>query len=1036
MQVFAAKKVAPVLVFVVPFLTFVSASAHEGDFELLQLPYGAGFEATTVKFGQDPREAKVAYVVERAGTLTTEDGRQLLPPGTVLDRLSVNDAGEASLWLTLAKGVRLGTLPESHIAAIDSVFRGLLDDGNLCGLNIQVREDGGADEYRSLGSYLAPEAPSPAPEMPAMDIPPTEETPLFEPQTIGGPLANADGQPTGALSGVVVYCAAGHGWTAGTSSWRLQRGVTHSMIEDYGNIDQLNYFVHYLYNAGATVVPLRPVGYQYTEVVLDNDHAGVTFTGSWFDSTSASKYYDRDRATAPTSVPYRFANASATENATARYVPNLPKSDFWPVYTWVAHGTNRVPQLYRIHHSGGTAEVVIDHRRVGNGWIWLGTYHFEAGTQGWVEISNLSSVSGVVIADAIRFGFGMGSIRRTSANSLSGYPRDEECQRYWAQSELSTHAVGFSSTIWDSSDTDENDNVSAGLRWSAEMNAINFNNDRWRRVYLEFHTNAASGSAKGTVALYNTEPGTYTTNQVAFATLLGEKIEADMLALDDGFEYSWGVRNPNTYHASFSYGAINALRNNNQFDATLLEVAFHDNAEDAANLRSARVRDAVARSSTQALVSFLSNASLFPGTQVPAVYLPDPPERLRATHDGNGNIVLSWVPGPARPASPASGDPATGYKIYRSSNGYGFGNAMVVGNVTTVTLTDIPADTTVYLRVAATNAGGESMPTPTLAVRRPASGVARVLIVDGFDRVSRQQNIVQTNYAGTHDRPIARRVNSFDYIVQHARAMDAVGATFDSCVNEAVIAGAVNLKNYGTVVWILGEESSADRTFDTTEQSLVTSYLNDGGRLFVTGSEIGYELDNLGAGRSFYENVLGANYVSDSAGTYTVSGTGGILADVGTFNFDPAQGAPYDVNSPDRIAPQAGAQAILTYSGGSGGTAGIQYDSGTYRVVMFGFPFEAITSNDARIAIMQRVLEYLAPVSYCVPRADFDCDGDVDQDDFGHLQACLTGSLVPVTDPDCKDAMLNSDQYIDRFDVEIFKNCMSGQGVPANPDCM
>ena len=30
------------------------------------------------------------------------------------------------------------------------------------------------------------------------------------------------------------------------------------MIEDYGNIDQLNYFVQYAYNAGATVVPLPP----------------------------------------------------------------------------------------------------------------------------------------------------------------------------------------------------------------------------------------------------------------------------------------------------------------------------------------------------------------------------------------------------------------------------------------------------------------------------------------------------------------------------------------------------------------------------------------------------------------------------------------------------------------------------------------------------------------------------------------------------------------------------------------------------------
>jgi hypothetical protein len=85
---------------------------------------------------------------------------------------------------------------------------------------------------------------------------------------------------------------------------------------------------------------------------------------------------------------------------------------------------------------------------------------------------------------------------------------------------------------------------------------------------------------------------------------------------------------------------------------------------------------------------------------------------------------------------------------------------------------------------------------------------------------------------------------------------------------------------------------------------------------------------------------------------------------------------------------------------------------------------------------MQRVLNYLAPVTYCVPRADFDCDGDVDQDDFGHLQACLTGSGRPVTDPACQDARLNPDPYIDGADLELFRRCLTRPGEAADPDCM
>ena len=66
---------------------------------------------------------------------------------------------------------------------------------------------------------------------------------------------------------------------------------------------------------------------------------------------------------------------------------------------------------------------------------------------------------------------------------------------------------------------------------------------------------------------------------------------------------------------------------------------------------------------------------------------------------------------------------------------------------------------------------------------------------------------------------------------------------------------------------------------------------------------------------------------------------------------------------------------------------------------------------------------------------DFDGDGDVDQGDFGHFQACLTGSAVPITDPDCQDANLDGDTDVDQDDFSIFQQCLSGEGMPADPSC-
>ena len=164
------------------------------------------------------------------------------------------------------------------------------------------------------------------------------------------------------------------------------------MIEDLGNVDQMAFLVDYLFRAGATVVPLRPVGYQTNEVVLDNDDAGVTFEGDWSDSERCAVYFGK-----PGHVPYRQAATSKKETAHARYTPKIPEAGFYPVYAWTSSGGDRATdQLYRVKHAGGITEVTVNHRRVGNGLVYLGTYYFDAGTNGYVDISNRSNSEGSV----------------------------------------------------------------------------------------------------------------------------------------------------------------------------------------------------------------------------------------------------------------------------------------------------------------------------------------------------------------------------------------------------------------------------------------------------------------------------------------------------------------------------------------------------------------------------------------------------------------------------------------------------------------
>lgn len=68
--------------------------------------------------------------------------------------------------------------------------------------------------------------------------------------------------------------------------------------------------------------------------------------------------------------------------------------------------------------------------------------------------------------------------------------------------------------------------------------------------------------------------------------------------------------------------------------------------------------------------------------------------------------------------------------------------------------------------------------------------------------------------------------------------------------------------------------------------------------------------------------------------------------------------------------------------------------------------------------------------------ADFDHDGDVDQQDFGHVQQCFSGAFVPQSDPICADCLFDDDDDVDVDDFSMFMGCFSGPGATADPYCM
>ena len=807
-----------------------------------------------------------------------------------------------------------------------------------------------------------PEWSEPVPAKSTQQFPPV--TPAFSPVV---PSAH---QPSGALSGRVVFMNSGHGWTWYTNGWNLQRPVAlNSMNEDYGNLDQLNFFAAYCFNAGAIVASMRPLGQQTNEVVIDNVDAGVTFAGAWSDSTS-TVYFGK-----PGDVPYRYAAFDNTESATATYTPTIPAAGYYPVYTWVRHGSDRGDQLYRIRHTGGESQYRVPHYLVGNGWVYLGEYYFNAGSNsanGSVIISNLrgSTNGSVVIADAIRFGNGMGSIDR--GGGVSGYPREEESCRYWIQYNL---AQGQSTSLYDISGyTDEQDSWYAPPRMSVEMTETN-GTSFFKRIHLSFHSNAsADGTLRGDEALITSVP---TPNQAALARICGQTVNDELVALGSPpLEFAWYDNGTNI---TYSGGYAEISNNNfvNVMDATIIEVAYHDNATDAALMCDSKVRAAIARAAMHAVVKYMNQFDA--NNPVPLIFLPEPPANVRAIGKTNGIVSLAW----AVPVSVANSGAPTNYIVYQSTNGYGFGNPISVGNVTNFTVTNLTAGVDYYFRVAAANAGGESFPSAVVGCRPPLFGTsAKILFVNAFDRFDRttdlKQFLVAQNYvppggSGNNNRVLPRRVNSFDYVVPHGKAISAAGVAFDSCQHIAITNDLVALTNYPIVIWACGNESTADESFSSVEETKVAAFLAAGGDLFTSGSEIAWDLGRAGvsttADQNFIHNQLHAAYVADSSGVWNFTAvTNSIFAGNTNGTFDDGSKGIYLVGYPDLIAPTNGATAGVNYSNLTSGVAGIIYNgaAGGGKVIYLGFPFETITSAGVRNAYMADLLNFFnaAPLRF------------------------------------------------------------------------
>lgn len=300
------------------------------------------------------------------------------------------------------------------------------------------------------------------------------------------------------------------------------------------------------------------------------------------------------------------------------------------------------------------------------------------------------------------------------------------------------------------------------------------------------------------------------------------------------------------------------------------------------------------------------------------------PNLLQAIEIYGGIISLNWT---------CDTTNIIGYRVYHSLNGSVWSLLLDEKTCDSTSVNVGTQNEVEFFRISSVKKIGnelvESNWSNSMGIKRTAAPTC--LIVDGYKRID-------GSWRGA----------GHTFTTKYGKALQDTKYNFETVSNSKVLDGTVQLNNYKVVAWISGDESTIDETFSHAEQNLLKSFLENGGSLFVSGSEIGWDLSSKGdaVDKDFYKNYLKANYVSDDAATNSVSGEPNtIFAGLG-FYF----GQTYEEDYPDVINPIGGSISCLRYVNGT--SAGILF-SGKFgssdkngKVIYLSFPLET-TSDDS-----------------------------------------------------------------------------------------
>lgn len=809
---------------------------------------------------------------------------------------------------------------------------------------------------------------------------------------------------------IAVWQSHGNYYKNDKDEWGWQRPRLFCTTEDlFTQSFVLPYVIPMLENAGAIVYTPREQDTQKNEIIVDNDTPNASLyleVGSkkakWATASvkgfAQKKAIYKDGENPFTDGTCRFIpteKKKKKDQAFAEWVPTLPVAGEYAVYVSYQTLPGSVSDAkYLVFHNGGVTEFKVNQKIGGGTWVYLGTFEFNKGNNdyGMVVLSNESNEHGVVCADAVRFGGGMGNISR--GGSISGLPRYLEGARYSAQWAGMPYDVyggrkGENDYV---DDINTRSNAINYLSGGSVYNPIQSGLGVPLETTMALHSDAGCSKADeliGSLGIYTTDfndgklnAGTDRYASRDLADILLTQIQKDIYSR---YNQPWTRRS--MWNRNYSETRLPAT------PSTIIELLSHQNFADMQLGHDPNFKFTVGRAIYKGLLQFIAGQH-----DKDYVVQPLPVSNFAIRFGKKKNTLeLTWK-GEDDPQEPTARPRE--YIVYTRIGYGGFDNGTLVSKPSYTV--KIEPGLVYSFKVTAVNRGGESFPSEILSAYKAKREQERVLIINGFDRVSGPAIINTADKAGfdleddpgvpylsnisfsgaqiCFDRSQSGKEgsgslghsgrelegmkiagNTFDYPFIHGKAIQAAGRySFVSSSDEAVENGFVTLEDYPIVDYILGlekEDASAKayyKTYSSDMQRIITSYCQSGGNLFVSGAYVGSDMSGTQGNREFTEKILKYGHQS-SIKDKNINRINGLGLNV-TIPRLPNE-KNYAVPSVDCIVPVDTAFPVFTYAPANQ-SAGIAYKGNDYRTFVLGFPFESIQSEVDRATIMAGILGF------------------------------------------------------------------------------